>query len=519
MEDKLKFAFLPALWLYVGLMGGYTFFHWLLVIQLDWLPLKEVVLHFWAPIGLTGLMVLLMIRPRLKILNLKANKGNLRMLYCFVLWILLAVPLVIAQEYLVVATGKLTAIHSIEQIDSLPPTKYYTLEEYFIDKRNAGFHAAFDVSGRYNDNFNMHIYAVAPILKHKRDTLGGKASSWLGIAYHKTIRNNLSAEEKEARYRGFAHKSRMDFNEENIHRFVYLNRVGNSGKRDGYLEAMKDSPGYEQDGSVLEGINEPFHARYGKKLEWILALSAAGLVIWLCMTLLPKVDAKELKRIKAGRPDLAAWREWRDIKDLSMPRKGFFVTPVLLGINTSVFLAMTVMGLGFISFNAPDLLAWGANYGPWVCDGEWWRLLTSIFLHGGLVHLLFNSLGLGAIGLFLEPVLGTAKYLTIYVLTGILASAASVWWHDATVSVGASGAVFGLYGVFLAFLLKKVYPTESRTTFLTGSLVFIGLNLAIGLFGNIDNAAHIGGLISGFAIGMMIHPSRSHLSGVSSVIK
>ena len=296
MEDKLKYFFLPVLWLYVGLMGGYTFFHWLLAIQWGWLPLKEIVLGFWVPIILSGVMVILIVRPRLNILTQK----KMTFIYGLVLWILLVVPLVIAQQYMVVATGKLTKIQSIDQIDSLPPTKYYMLEEYAIDKRKAGFHTAFNVSGRHRYNFNMHIYVVAPILKHQHDTMGNEVSGWLGVAYHKTIRNHLAAKEKEARYREFARKSSADFFKKNVDRFVYLRRVGNSGLRDGYLEAMKHSPEYKRAGWVLEGVDEPFHARYGKKLEWILSLCAAGLVTWLCMTLIPKVDTEVIKRIKAG---------------------------------------------------------------------------------------------------------------------------------------------------------------------------------------------------------------------------
>jgi rhomboid protease GluP len=101
---------------------------------------------------------------------------------------------------------------------------------------------------------------------------------------------------------------------------------------------------------------------------------------------------------------------------------------------------MTFGGLGFISFKSQDLLNWGANYRPYITDGQWWRLLTSVFLHGGIMHLVANMYGLLFIGIFLEPLLGKTRYAIFYLLTGILASCASIWWHDATVSVGASGA-------------------------------------------------------------------------------
>ena len=177
---------------------------------------------------------------------------------------------------------------------------------------------------------------------------------------------------------------------------------------------------------------------------------------------------------------------------------------------------MVIAGLGFISFKASDLLRWGANYKPSTTNGEWWRLLTNTFLHGGLMHLLANMYGLLFVGIFLEPRLGKIKYAIVYLTTGIIASAASLWWHDATVSVGASGAIFGLYGLFLALLLTKVYPKDFSKAFLISTLVFVGYNLLMGLTGGIDNAAHLGGLLSGFIIGLLLYPQlrqdADHLS-------
>jgi len=152
-------------------------------------------------------------------------------------------------------------------------------------------------------------------------------------------------------------------------------------------------------------------------------------------------------------------------------------------------------------------LNWGANFRPLTTEGQWWRLLTSTFLHGGLMHLLANMYGLLFVGIFLEPLLGRTKYLIAYLLTGILASVASLWWYDATVSVGASGAIFGLYGIFLALLLTKVFHPDFAKSFLLSTAIFVGFNLLMGLTGGIDNAAHIGGLLSGFIVGLILYPS------------
>ena len=107
------------------------------------------------------------------------------------------------------------------------------------------------------------------------------------------------------------------------------------------------------------------------------------------------------------------------------------------------------------------------------------------------MHVLANMYGLLFVGIFLEPILGRTKYLTAYLLTGILASVASIWWYDATVSVGASGAIFGLYGIFLALLLTKFYPPDFVKSFLISTAIFVGYNLLMGLTGGIVIAVHI----------------------------
>ena len=190
-----------------------------------------------------------------------------------------------------------------------------------------------------------------------------------------------------------------------------------------------------------------------------------------------------------------------------LPREGFYITPIIMNLNILIFIIMVFSGLGFISFKPVDLLAWGANFKPVTTNGQWWRLLTSTFLHGGLMHLIANMYGLLFVGIFLEPRLGKAKYAIVYIATGIIASVASLYFHAPTVSIGASGAIFGLYGVFLALLLTKIFPKDLSKVFLTSTLIFIGYNLLMGFAGaGIDNAAHIGGLASGFIIGLILYP-------------
>jgi rhomboid protease GluP len=189
------------------------------------------------------------------------------------------------------------------------------------------------------------------------------------------------------------------------------------------------------------------------------------------------------------------------------PTKGFFVTPLLLDINILLFILMTINGVNIILPDNESLLKWGANFRPLTLEGEWWRLITNCFLHIGIFHLLMNMYALLFIGVLLEPLLGRTRFIFSYLLTGITASIASLWWHDLIISAGASGAIFGMYGVFLAMLTTNLIEKTTRKALLTSIAIFVGYNLIYGLKGGIDNAAHIGGLIGGIIIGYAFIPS------------
>ncbi len=133
-------------------------------------------------------------------------------------------------------------------------------------------------------------------------------------------------------------------------------------------------------------------------------------------------------------------------------------------------------------------------------------MFTSLFVHFGILHLFFNMLVLFNIGPFIESLSGRASYLILYLISGIGGGVASLLWHPATVSAGASGAIFGLYGALLAFLLRhrKTIAPEALKSLRKGALLFVGYNFLFGLLPLIDMAAHMGGLIAGFLVALFL---------------
>lgn len=210
-----------------------------------------------------------------------------------------------------------------------------------------------------------------------------------------------------------------------------------------------------------------------------------------------------------NKPPSTSKEKITDFYSIFKPTEGYFISPILININLLVFIAMLISGVHIFMPENQDLLNWGANFRPMTLEGQWWRLFTACFLHIGILHLLLNMYGLLYIGLLLEPYLGKTRFLAAYLISGIAASMTSLWWHDLTISAGASGAIFGLYGVFLALLTTNLLDKSVKKAFLTSIAVFVIYNILNGLKpdSGIDNAAHIGGLLSGLVIGYAVVPS------------
>ena len=181
------------------------------------------------------------------------------------------------------------------------------------------------------------------------------------------------------------------------------------------------------------------------------------------------------------------------------------VTVVLVAINALVFTTMGIGGAGWLIPNPTVQLAWGSNFGPYTTDGEWWRLFTSLFIHFGMLHLLFNMWALCIFGPLVERLYGSTNYLFMYLISGVAGSLVSLSWHPEFNSAGASGAILGILGAMIAAQVRsgESFPSNIVRPLRNTTLVFLGWTLYTGFTTNgIDNAAHLGGLGAGFLIGL-----------------
>ena len=182
-----------------------------------------------------------------------------------------------------------------------------------------------------------------------------------------------------------------------------------------------------------------------------------------------------------------------------------WVVASLIGINLAIYIIMGSLSDSFGELEGKVLKAWGARDGAAVIQGAWWRLFAAMFLHANLLHLLVNLYSLYVLGRYLEPQLGSPRFLALYLLAGLAGNILSQLTMDpAAMSIGASGAIFGLAGGLLAFQalasggIGQLFKRQHGLNL----LMIIMLNLMLGLsIPGIDNSAHIGGLMCGICFG------------------
>jgi rhomboid protease GluP len=183
------------------------------------------------------------------------------------------------------------------------------------------------------------------------------------------------------------------------------------------------------------------------------------------------------------------------------------LTCMIVIANVAVFGVMVARGVSFVNPDGLTLLDWGANFGPYTMNGQWWRLFTCMFLHFGIVHIGMNMWVLWGLARLVERLVGSVGFGIAYIVSGIAGGIASLAWNPVSISAGASGAVFGTAGALLGFVVlrRDTIPDPVRMGMLKSMAKFLMLNLIVGMsVPQIDMAAHAGGFVGGFVCGLIL---------------
>lgn len=291
---KIQLIYFPFLFLSLLFVSGYSFVHWLLLVNLEFFSLDEDIVNLWLPQILSWVLSIIYIRPRLK--RLKFVKDNSRFFYLLIAVQLMAVPCIVAQEYLKTTTGKLTQLASIQELYLHKNTQYYQFQQSYIDKTQIGLQRSLEVTGKHSSHLNMALYIAMPIFAERADSWHAKALAWYGKVYQQEISNRLEPNEKEAQFKAFLAKSLNEFNELDPQSFVYLERLAPSSLRSELLSAAQKSPLYQAEHqTIFMPKFEPFEARNGYKLVWIFIWFVVGALVWFVLLLRVNLDEKSVK--------------------------------------------------------------------------------------------------------------------------------------------------------------------------------------------------------------------------------
>lgn len=501
---KFKYIFPVYVLIYLGTIIGLFLLRYLLTIKFQIIDIDEKIWELWIPMILPGILLLIFMQPRLKILTFK-NNDDKGFFFVFVGWIFIIATTINSQQYLIDSTGSLVVIDDYQDIKS-DTIRYIRFEKPFVlDNNQLGFSADLRVSGKHNNEFNYDFFFVMPFVQsniRKEDEI---STVWYCKSFHKQISNRESEDFKKDVFNKFYMKCVNSLNATNFNTIEYFERLGTSSDYKNGLKAVNNIvPGTINKGKkdlpiLLSPVSDKFDERAGNLLPWFFILLASGLSAIALLLLWPKYNKKKHQDILKGKKDKN--NDFYDFIQILIPKKNHFVVSILLDIMILLyFLQLIQLNSSFIS-QSELLLNWGGVRNQEVSSGEIWRLFTSMFLHGGFLHLVYNGIALVFVGMHVEPLLGRIKFSIYFILSGIASGLASIIWNDNVISVGASGAIFGLFGLAIFVDYFKTKSFSSNKYLIPLFAIFAGINFIYGLVvPNTDNAGHFGGFLAGVVL-------------------
>ena len=442
-------------------------------------------------------------RRRIGVLQ-HSNPDKDNFIYFVILGIALCGALVSSQFYYKIRFSQNQTIPDVHQISADKNVNRIKINSYFVDEAYLSSQFTRDVTGKYGQDLNFHFYFVAAILKDSLEEVQNDLPEvWFANHFSKTISNGLSDEKKRIEFNSFREKCYYDLEHFNFYNNAYFIKVPNSDEKEVYERLILNVVDNPQNREVifLSPSDGKFNDDGASVLKWVFYILGIGILVILFALIFPNYRAQPLK---AKDED----DDFNFFLQLFIPKKGYLITPVLIDLNILVFIILSLFGVNPFYPKTEDLITFGALSSQ-ISNGEYWRFLSSMFLHGGIMHLLMNLMVLGIAGFICENIFGTVKFTIIYFLSGIIAGISSLLWHDGNVIlVGASGAIFGLIGsIAMALILRNNFK-ENKVALLIIVIYFV-LNIFFGFISNSDNAAHISGFICGMLISLLFYAFES----------
>ena len=450
---KLKEVLIPFLVINILTSIVWVIIYWLLIIKAE-INIKDNIVNIFIPMALPWIPLYIWLRPAIKKLQIKNDR--IPFLYLLVSWILIFFFTIFSVQFIKKAIGTVTKVKNVSELYQSEKTVYYSIADY--DFSNNLVEKSFSTyrSGKHNQHVNLDIFFTVPIVNKNEKLIEPKYYNfWMCQKFSTRESSHKSKSEINRAFRFFEQNTINEYL--NQEKPLYFERLPYSEQKIQALNATEEiQPGFNHnDVLILSPLKHNPKDNVRGHLKSMIVSFLSGVVFFLLILIAPKLKkSKNKAKSKFENSDLS-----ETLSFLITKKRTYIITPILLWIN------------------------------------------IIIFIHAGIVHLIYNGVSLVIAGIFVELTFGRTKYILIYLSSGITAAITAMLWNSESISIGASGAIFGLFGA----IFVQEYQKRGNKAFFSFISFYIGISLFSGfVIPGISNAAHIAGLISGAIISYII---------------
>lgn len=458
---------------------------------------------FWIPGIATVIFWVVFLRRRINLLNIPDWNGHGDFFMHTLVIVAIALTAVFNQFYQKRSNLRMVDIESHQDID---PTNWSACYEYnLIDvekDKSSGKEVSF-YTGRYSGTLNYDAYMVAPFGRSK----DGKTMYWLGKVYHTSFQARKSDSYKQRLWDSHYSSSFRNFVDRPEINGEYLYPVQRGEDFQNYLAAINRHDFTDNiSHRVFEFYDGDINSESKSMLLGTFLAFLSGLLLMFLYSFTGIQSSSKFNKLKKGVLKLEGGE--KEVYGFLLLKSSSPLTMILIYICLLLYFVSAFTDGNLFVLRHERLVEFGGVSSQLLSDGEYWRLLSSMFLHASLLHIIYNMISLVFLGILIEKRTGKLKFGLIYLLSGVVAGIMSTSFQDA-LTIGASGAVFGLFGWFISASLlfkKRMGDDNGFLLIVTG---FAALSLFLGMLApNTDNFGHLGGLVAGLVFGALIPPKK-----------
>lgn len=439
---------------------------WLLDIYLDILPLKEGYWNFGIPLLLSISVVGIWMWPRYEHLTLKWVKRSSSGYFFITMVLALVIPLLISQNYLSKAAYKVIEVASLSDIRHYPKQKYFRVDDFEPLKSERIAYIETRVANRryFDSTLHIYYYVVTPSI--------GADNVWLGSSYYTSYDNREEQSIKDRQYSAFINESRHKYAAEDFSNINYFRKLKSSNDRSAYLYTISTA-NKQSNLPVLVLVPESniFADSLDRDFVWGFGSFFIGMVLCLLLVLVAEFDSQEKKSRQKPIQKQKPVKKRAPVSDVSKSLVVWFrsnkerpATLVLILSCIGAFILTVFMGMDIIDPLSRQVNSVGGLTIDALQAGKYWRVVTALFVHVGIMHLVMSLGMLFATGYILEKVLGSLRFLMIFFICGIFSNILGLLYFDMDMA-GIWGAIFGLFGIAIPLVAFKIFNKKYRELF------------------------------------------------------